>query len=94
MLGALCTAGFALSAAPVPDAGARVVLQKYAEAGKNYTQRTGRTAIFARLQVKYGLQRSDYLQRWTDRPLWQDGFHPGAALPALSSYQSSNSDRK
>ena len=58
--------------ASVPDEGARKVLQKYAEAGKNYTQRSGRTAIFARSQLKYGLERIDYLHRWTDFPLNQD----------------------
>lgn len=60
------------NAAPVPDAGARAVLAKYAEKGKNYAPRTGRTAIFARSQLKYGPQRNDYLHRWTDRPLMQD----------------------
>ncbi len=61
-----------LCGATHPDAGAREVLKKYAEAGKKYTPRTGRTAIFARAQIKYGLEKDDYLRRWTDRPLWQD----------------------
>ncbi len=72
LIGCVALAGAALFAAPVPDEGAKAVLKKYAEAGKNYTQRTGRTAIFARSQVKYGLDRAHYLHRWTDRPLWQD----------------------
>lgn len=62
----------ALTAAPVPDAGARKVLRKYAEAGKNYSARSGRTAFFSRAQLKYGLERSDYINRWTDYPLLQD----------------------
>jgi len=64
--------GMALGAVPIPDDGAKAVLQKYAEAGKNRTPRSGRTAIFARAQLKYGLERSDYLHRWTDFPLLQD----------------------
>ena len=68
----LCMTGLLLSAYPQPDAGAAAVLKKYAEAGKNYKPRSGKTAFFARTQLKYGLQRADYLHRWTDRPLWQD----------------------
>ena len=61
-----------LAAAPVPDEGARQLLKKYAEAGKNYAPRSGRSAFFGRAQLKYGLERTDYLRRWTDFPLLQN----------------------
>ena len=63
---------FPLFAAPKPDAEAKKLLAKFAEKGKNFRPASGQTAIFARGQLKYGLERSDYLHRWVDRPLYQD----------------------
>ena len=74
-----CLAGMICAAAPVPDEGARKVLAGYAERGKDYAPRSGRTAIFARAQLKYGLDREDFLHRWSDRPLWQDSAIPRVA---------------
>jgi len=53
-----------------PDA--EKLLEKFAEEGKNYRTRTPHTMIFPRAQLKYQLDRSDYLHRWYDRPLLQD----------------------
>ena len=78
LFAAFCIAAFSYAAA-VPDAGARAVLAKYAEKGKNRTPRTGRSAFFARSQLKYGPERDNYLHRWTDRPLLQDSSLQQAA---------------
>ena len=69
---AAVVAAFPLFAAPKPDAEAKKLLQKFAEKGKNFRPASGRTAFFARGQLKYGLERNDYLHRWVDRPLFQD----------------------
>ena len=61
-----------LFAAPKPDAAAAELLKKFAEKGKKFQPASGTTAIFARGQLKYGLERTDYLHRWVDRPLFQD----------------------
>ncbi|MBQ9088686.1 MAG: hypothetical protein IJY46_07895 [Lentisphaeria bacterium] len=61
-----------LTAAPRTDAEAAKLLKTYAEKGKNRKSFSGRTAFFARGQLKYGLERYDYLHRWVDRPLFQD----------------------
>lgn len=65
-------AALSLSAAPKPDAEARKLLRQFAEKGKSFKPASARTAIFARGQLKYGLERADYLHRWVDRPLFQD----------------------
>lgn len=61
-----------LFAAPKPDAEAKKLLKKFAEQGKKFQPASGQTLIFARGQLKYGLERTDYLHRWVDRPLFQD----------------------
>ena len=66
------TLALQLTAAPRPDAEAAKLLKAYAEKGKARKSYSGRTAIFARGQLKYGLERDDYLHRWVDRPLFQD----------------------
>ena len=38
---------------------------------RNREPTAGRTLVFSRAQMKYGLDRN-YLRRWTDRPLFQD----------------------
>ncbi len=65
-------AAFPLLAAPKPDAEAKKLLSKFAEKGKMFRPASGKTTIFARGQLKYGLERTDYLHRWVDRPLYQD----------------------
>ena len=69
---AAIAAAFPLFAAPKPDAEARKLLQEFAEKGKKHRPSSGKTAFFARGQLKYGLERNDYLHRWVDRPLFQD----------------------
>lgn len=54
------------------DPEAEAYLKQLAAASASYAPRSGRTAFFARAQLKYGLERSDYLHRWGDRPLLQD----------------------
>ena len=66
---ALCTA----YSAPVPDAQAAAYLKTLSAKIKHETfPRSGKTAIFSRAQLKYGLERTDYLHRWVDRPLLQN----------------------
>ncbi len=48
---------------------AAALLKQWQEQSAGYQRRSGRTAIFARAQLKYGLQRNDYLHKWIDRPL-------------------------
>ena len=69
---AACVAAMSLLAAPKPDAAAAKLLKKFAEKGKKFRPASGKTTIFARGQLKYGLERTDYLHRWVDRPLFQD----------------------
>lgn len=54
------------------DEDARAYLAELAARPAITTPRSGRMAIFARAQLKYGLERADYLHRWGDRPLLQD----------------------
>ncbi|MGI6354319.1 MAG: LamG domain-containing protein [Lentisphaerae bacterium] len=54
------------------DAEATAYLKQLSAASANYAPRSGRTAFFSRAQLKYGLERSDYLHRWGDRPLLQN----------------------
>jgi len=71
---AVCCAAYS---APVPDAQAAAYLKKLAAKIKPETfPRSGRTAIFSRAQLKYGLERNDYLHRWVDRPLLQNSSFP------------------
>ncbi len=59
----------------MPDEEAAKYLKTLAEKGKNYQRRADKTYFFSRAQLKYGLQRKDYLRRWCDRPLMQEtGF--------------------
>ena len=52
------------------DAGAERLL---AEWGTNrYVRKSGRTDFFVRAQLKYGINRRDFLHHWYDRPLLQD----------------------
>ena len=37
-----------------------------------YVRKNGRTDIFVRAQLKYGINRDDFIHHWYDRPLLQD----------------------
>ncbi|MBE6398556.1 MAG: hypothetical protein E7041_00285 [Lentisphaerae bacterium] len=63
---------FALAANIMPDPEARAYLKELAKSSASYQRRADRTSFFSRAQLKYGLERSDYLRRWCDRPLMQD----------------------
>lgn len=67
-----CVAATASAGAPplAPDAEALVAEMR--EQARRYRPRTDRTMLFTRAQVKYGLERDDYLHRWYDRPLATD----------------------
>ena len=73
----LLTLLFAVAALPLfgnamPDAEAKKLLAELAKASAKYQPRSGKTVFFSRAQLKYGLERNDYLRRWCDRPLMQD----------------------
>ena len=55
----------------VTDA-ARARLAALAEAGKAWKPHTETIRIFCRNQMKYGANRSDYLHKWYERPLYQN----------------------
>lgn len=71
-------ATLALIANPMPDEEAAELLKEYAKSSRDYVSRTGQTRFFSRAQLKYGLERSDYLARWCDRPLMQDTRYANA----------------
>ena len=54
-------------------------------ASDNYRPHRAATRIFVRSQLKYGLERDDYLHRWYDRPLMGDVRY--AALNGRSLHQ-------
>ncbi len=51
---------------------AEALLAKWREEAKAYRPAAGRTAIYARGQLKYGAERSDFLHAWYERPLHQN----------------------
>ncbi|MBR7121354.1 MAG: hypothetical protein IKC94_03840 [Lentisphaeria bacterium] len=71
LAGAFC-AFFRAFGDPMPDAEAGKYLAELAKQSQSYQRRTDRMHIFSRAQLKYGLQRNDFLLRWCDRPLMQD----------------------
>ena len=62
--------GFAEAPSLAPDAAALLATMR--EQSRSYRSHTDRTRLFVRAQVKYGLERDDYLHRWYDRPLALD----------------------
>ncbi len=57
-----------------------------------YVRKADRTYIFSRAQWKYGLQRSDYLNKWIDQPLFvdpelEDNRGHSLTLPSFQSIQ-------
>ena len=57
---------------------AQRMLDRMAQAGKDYRPLSGRTHLFVRTQLKYGLERTDYLHNWYERPLYQDTAYAAA----------------
>ena len=55
---------------PTPEGAA--LLEQMRRETPRYRAHTERPYLFVRTQLKYGLQRSDYLHKWLDRPLMQD----------------------
>ena len=53
-------------------ADAEALLAKWRVEAKAYKPAVGRTALFARGQLKYGAERSDFLHDWYERPLHQN----------------------
>ena len=51
---------------------ARNLLSEWAKAGESWKCVSPRTRFFVRGQFFYGLERSDYIHRWYERPLQQD----------------------
>ena len=51
---------------------AEALLVQWREEAKAYKPAAGRTAIYARGQLKYGAERSDFLHKWYERPLHQN----------------------
>ncbi len=51
---------------------AEALLAQWREEAKAYKPAAGRTAIYARGQLKYGAERSDFLHAWYERPLHQN----------------------
>ena len=57
---------------PMPDSEAKKYLAELKKSSANYQRRTPELLFFSRAQLKYGLERDNYLLRWSDRPLMQD----------------------
>ena len=55
---------------PAPDAAA--ALERMKREAPRRRAHTERPFLFVRTQLKYGLERDDYLHKWLDRPLMQD----------------------
>lgn len=51
---------------------AKVLLQKWTAEGSAYRPRADHIGLFARGQLKYGAERSDFLHNWYERPLHQN----------------------
>ena len=51
---------------------AEKLLAQWKAEAKAYKPASERTAIFARAQLKYGAERSDFLHAWYERPLHQN----------------------
>ena len=51
---------------------AEALLAKWREEAKSYRPSSVRTAIYARGQLKYGAERSNFLHAWYERPLHQN----------------------
>ena len=60
------------------DQDARTLLANWARQGAGWKAPSGRTKIFVRGQFFYGLERSDYIHNWYERPLFQDTSYAAA----------------
>jgi hypothetical protein len=61
---------------------AEKLLAKWKAEAKAYKPASERTAIFARAQLKYGAERSDFLHAWYERPLHQNTSWQGKGSKA------------
>ena len=61
---------------------AEKLLAKWKTESKAYRPASERTAIFARAQLKYGAERSDFLHAWYERPLHQNTSWQGKGTKA------------
>ena len=52
------------------DPGAKALLAEWG--ATPYARKNGRTDLFVRAQLKYGINRDDFIHHWYDRPLLQD----------------------
>lgn len=68
------------------DDEAAAYLKTLAEKGRNYRRRLDKTYFFSRAQLKYGLERKDYLRRWSDRPLMQQSSLAKGSSATESNY--------
>ena len=67
-----CVSATLFAEAPPLTPDAEALVAEMREQARRYRPRTDRTRLFTRAQVKYGLERDDYLHRWYDRPLALD----------------------
>ena len=72
LLATWVTAALGFADAPPLSPDAEALLATMREQSRSYRPHTDRTRLFVRAQVKYGLERDDYLHRWYDRPLALD----------------------
>ena len=69
---AACAAAFSRADAPPLSPDAEELVATMRRQARAYRQKTDRTRLFVRAQVKYGLERDDYIHKWYDRPLASD----------------------
>lgn len=67
-----CVVAAAYADAPPLAPDAERLVSEMRERARAYRPRTDRTRLFVRAQVKYGLERDDYIHKWYDRPLASD----------------------
>lgn len=60
------------------EPGARTLIADWARKGAEWKAPSGRTKVFVRGQFFYGLERSDYIHNWYERPLFQDTSYAAA----------------
>jgi hypothetical protein len=64
--------GTIIAGQQVTDAGTLAAWKDVREKASEYKRRTPRIYVFSRAQLKYGLERDDYIHKWVDRPLYTD----------------------
>jgi hypothetical protein len=71
---------------PQPNARADSAQMRQLVPDSNRARKTDHTFIFSRSQLKYGLERDDYLNRWIDQPLFVDPKLRGDATQRQANY--------